>query len=89
MIRVVHLGSRIRMLTFYPSRMQGSKKRWIPIRIRNTASNLRIAVCRGRRSPLPGGADPRGRGQSGRQAPDECHRYVRVRTEMEFLNTNF
>jgi hypothetical protein len=40
------------------------------------SSHLLIVVCRGRRSPLPGGADPRGRGQSGRQAPDECHRYV-------------
>ncbi len=30
MIRVVHPGSRIRMLTFYPSRIQGSKRHRIP-----------------------------------------------------------
>jgi hypothetical protein len=30
MIRVVHSGSRIRMLTFYPSRIQGSKRHRIP-----------------------------------------------------------
>jgi hypothetical protein len=30
MIRVVHPGSRIRMLTFYPSRIQGSKRHPIP-----------------------------------------------------------
>jgi hypothetical protein len=30
MIRVVHPGSRIRMLTFYPSRIRGSKRNPIP-----------------------------------------------------------
>ncbi len=30
MIRVVHPGSRIRILTFYPSRIQGSKRHRIP-----------------------------------------------------------
>jgi hypothetical protein len=46
MIRVVHPGSRIRMLTFYPSRIPdpGVKKAPDPgpgsrIRIRNTESN--------------------------------------------------
>ncbi len=37
MIRVVHPGSRILMLTFYPSRIQGSKGTGTRIRIRNTA----------------------------------------------------
>jgi hypothetical protein len=41
MIRVVHLGSRIRMLTFYPSRIpdlgsRGQKGTVSRIRIRNT-----------------------------------------------------
>jgi hypothetical protein len=30
MIRVVHHGSRIRIMTFNPSRIQGSKRHWIP-----------------------------------------------------------
>ncbi len=36
MIRIAHPESRIRILTFYPSRIQGSKKH--RIRIRNIAS---------------------------------------------------
>ncbi len=30
MIRVVHSGSQIQILTFYPSRIQGSKRHRIP-----------------------------------------------------------
>ncbi len=34
-----------------------------------------VVVYRGRRPPLPGGADPRGGRQPGGQATDERHRY--------------
>jgi hypothetical protein len=53
MIRVVHPGSRIRMLTFYPSRIPGSRRHripdpdpqhWYPPELLDTDSNVTAAL---------------------------------------------
>jgi hypothetical protein len=60
MIRVVHPGSQIRMLTFYPSRIpdpgsRGQKGTGSRIRIRNTVKNEQLAK---ENIPITNVADP-------------------------------
>ncbi len=58
MIRVVNPGSGSRILRFYPSRIQGSKRYWVRIRIRNTGF-CEPLPWRGRfHRPAPGEEEP-------------------------------